>query len=238
MQTKYEKLLQGALQIKQPDAKEGLRVNIDTILLAHFTNCKKSEKILELGCAHGAISLILAKREMSVTGVDIEPKLIELAKENACLNNLKIDFITADFRKHRQLWKAQSFDRIVVNPPYYEHTQTSRLSPSKARAAACQGTECTLEDVVTAARYLLKNRGKLDLIMTAERTAELFALLENSGFSVKTVRFVHPKPKSNASVVLIEAVRAAKRGVKLLAPLFVLDESSKETKEMLENYNL
>jgi len=235
---KFEDLLCGALKIKQPAAKEGLRVNIDTILLSHFTQPKQGEKIIELGCAHGAIALILAKRGFDITAIDIQPKLIELAKENARYNALSVQFQTADIRAYRQLWQAQSFDRVVVNPPYYEAASSSQISPSKALAVALQGVSCTLEDVVKATRHLLKNRGKLDIIMTAARTAELFAQLENSNISVKTVRFVYPKPKSEASVVLVEAMRSAKCGVKILPPLFVLDEKGKETKEMLENYNL
>lgn len=234
---KFEELLQGALKIRQPSAKEGLRVNIDTILLSHFTRPKRGEKIMELGCAHGAIALILAKRGFNVTAIDIEPKLIELAKQNAAYNGLNVLFQAADLREYRQ-WAAQSFDRVVVNPPYYETRSGSQTSPSKARAAACQGTECSLCDVIAASRHLLKNRGKLDLVMTATRTAELFALLESSNLSVKAARFVYPKPQAEASVVLVEAVRSAKCGMKILPPLFVLDENGKETDEMLENYRL
>ena len=235
---KYEELLRGALKIRQPDAKEGLRVNIDTILLAHFVSPKKDEKILELGCAHGAISLILAKRGFAVKGIDIQPHLIELAKENAAFNGISAEFETADLREYKKIAAPQSFDRVVVNPPYFEAASSSRVSPSSAVASARQGTDCSLEDVVSASRYLLKNRGRLDIIMAAQRSAELFALLENSRIGVKKVRFVYPKPRSEASVVLIEAVRAAKKGTSVLPPLFVLDADGKETEEMLENYSL
>ncbi|MFA7207982.1 MAG: methyltransferase domain-containing protein, partial [Synergistaceae bacterium] len=84
-----EDLLRGELKIKQPLENEGPRVNIDTILLAHFTKPKKGEKILEIGCAHGAVSLILAKRGHTVEGVDIQSHLIEMAGENAAENGLE-----------------------------------------------------------------------------------------------------------------------------------------------------
>ncbi len=235
---KYEELLRGALKIRQPEAQNGLRVNIDTILLAHFTQPKKGEKILELGCAHGAISLILAKRGFDVTGIDIQPHLIELAKENAEFNGINAVFKTADLREYKKLWAAQSFDRIVVNPPYFEADASSEISPSPAIASARQGTDCNLENIAAAARYLLKNKGKLDIIMTASRVAELFELLERNNTSVKKIRFVHPKYCSEASVVLVEAVRAAKKGNFVMPPLFVLDADGKETKEMFENYLL
>ena len=49
MEVKTEELLRGALRIIQPDEKSGPRVNVDTILLANFTNPKAGERILEIG---------------------------------------------------------------------------------------------------------------------------------------------------------------------------------------------
>ena len=99
-------LINGALRLVQPDEKSGLRVNVDTILLAHFARPKAGERILEIGCAHGAISLILAKRGtllsprgFDVTGVDIRPDLVELARANAESNGLKAEFVAADVRE-------------------------------------------------------------------------------------------------------------------------------------------
>ena len=135
-------LVNGALRLVQPDEKSGLRVNVDTILLAHFARPKAGERILEIGCAHGAISLILAKRGtllsprgFDVTGVDIRPDLVELARANAESNGLKAEFVAADVREYKKIAPAQSFDRIVVNPPYDE-AESSRRSPSDGRAAA------------------------------------------------------------------------------------------------------
>ena len=155
-----EDLLRGVLKIKQPGEKEGPRVNLDTILLAHYARPKKREKILEIGCAHGAVSLILAKRGHSIEGVDIQPHLVEMAAENAAANGLEASarFYTGDIRLHRTIWEAQSYDRIVVNPPYFGPESGDR-SPSKAIATAMNGSECTLDDLVRACRYLLKNRG-------------------------------------------------------------------------------
>ncbi|MFA6977238.1 MAG: methyltransferase domain-containing protein [Mesotoga sp.] len=232
-----EDLLRGELKIKQPLENEGPRVNIDTILLAHFTKPKKGEKILEIGCAHGAVSLILAKRGHIVEGVDIQPHLIEMAAENAVENGLedKAKFYTGDIRDHRKIWEAQSFDRVAVNPPYFEKNSGS-VSPSTALATALNGLNCTLEDLVQACRYLLKNKGYLDIVIHAGRTGELIALLDKYNIAPKKLRTVHPRPGAEASVVLIEAVRASKHGLRIEAPLFVLDEEGKETPQLLEAY--
>lgn len=233
-----EDLLRGALRIRQPDAKEGLRVNIDTILLAHFTKPERAEKIIELGCAHGAISLILARRGLTVEGIDIQGHLVKMAAENASENGLadNAKFYRADLREYRKNWAAQSYDRVVVNPPYDEPC-SSKVSPSRAVAAAMQGTMCTLDNAVAAAHWLLKNKGRLDIVMRAGRLCELMNLLRKYSLEPKIMMCVHPKPSLGASVVLIEAMRAAKKGMRILRPLFILDDDGRETQEMLENYN-
>ncbi len=232
-----EDLLRGVLKIKQPSDNEGPRVNLDTILLAHFTRPKKGERVLEIGCAHGAVSLILAKRGHMVEGVDIQPHLVEMAQENAAGNGLdeKAKFYTGDIRDHRKIWEAQSFERVVVNPPYFEKKSGS-ISPSAALATALNGLDCTLEELVQACRYLLKNKGYLDIVIHAGRVGELLALLDKYNIAPKKFRSVHPRPGAEASVVLIEAVRASKHGLRIEAPLFVLDEAGKETVPLLEAY--
>ncbi len=228
-------LLNGALRLVQPDEKNGLRVNVDTILLADFAKPKHGERILEIGCAHGAVSLILAKRGFDVTGVDIRSDLIELARENAALNSLDAKFLTADVREHKKIARAQSFDRIVVNPPYDE-SENSRISPSEGRAAAMHGSCCTLEDIIKAAHYLLKNRGRLDIVMRADRTGSLFALLDGYKTPPKIMRCVHPKPDAPASVALVEAMRSGGRGLVIRPPLFIRGADGEETSELREAY--
>lgn len=237
MKKDQEDLLKGFLSIIQPAENEGPRVNLDTVLLAHFTKPGKREKILEIGCAHGAVSLILAKRGFNVEGVDIQPHLTEMAEENARLNGLeeKTKFYTGDIRNHRKIWEAQCFDRIVVNPPYFE-SKSGTVSPYVALAAALNGTECTLEDVVLTCRYLLKNKGHLDIVVHSARIGELFALLDKYNIAPKKIMSVHPRPGAEASVALVEAVRASKHGLRIEAPLFVLDENGVETPQLLEAY--
>lgn len=235
---KMEDLLYGVLKIKQPDEKSGLRVNLDTVLLAHFAKPRRGERILEIGCAHGAISLILAKRGHNVEGIDVQPHLIALANENAEFNGLSgfAKFETADVRDYKR-WPAQSFDRIVVNPPYDE-PRRSNASPSDARATALHGAACILSDIATAARYLLKNRGHLDLIMRANRLGELFALLDAGNIAPKVMQSVHPKPGADATVVLVEAMRAASSGLIVKPPIFVKDAQGNDTPELLAAYRI
>ena len=228
-------------------------MNVDTILLAHYARLRGGIRAVEFGCAHGAVSLIIARRlkdgrEASgragapfwpIDAFDINPSLIGLAKENAALNGLsgEVNFFTADLRECRDNFEAGSYDAVVMNPPYDEPDK-SRPSPVGAMASALHWASCCLADVVGAARYLLKNGGKFFLVMRAKRTAELFSLLNQSNVRPKRLRVVHPRPGRAASVVLVEAVRASGDGLVIEPPLFILGSDGKYTPDLLEAYRL
>lgn len=76
-------------------------------------------KILEIGTGSGCISAAIAVNcECSVTAIDISAEAVDLAKENAALNNLngKVQFITRDFFDPGLTFEG--YDIIVSNPPY------------------------------------------------------------------------------------------------------------------------
>lgn len=56
----------------------------------------KGKRVLDLGCGTGLFSVILAKREGIVEGIDISPVAIEIAKKRAIVNKVSSDVI--DFK--------------------------------------------------------------------------------------------------------------------------------------------
>lgn len=241
-------ILFGALRIYQPDENSGPRVNVDTVLLADFARFSPRARVLEMGCAHGAISLILAKRRAlsgkpagapRIEGIDINEALIRMASENATINALADDtfFSVRDLRDCRKDYKPETFDVVVMNPPYDEPGR-SRPSPREPLASAMHGSECTLLDAVATAKYLLRNGGRFFLVMRAQRAGELFALLDERNVKPKRVRFVHPKPDRDASVVLVEAVRAAGSGLVVEPPIYIYGDDGAYTEPLLAAYRL
>ena len=247
METTLDDLLHGELKIHQPLIDYGPRVNIDTILLAHYVRMKARDRVLELGCAHGAVSLILARRRSlerqddrgTIEGMDIQEDLLALATRNAALNNLQrlVAFKTGDLRKSRDLFPPQVYDVIVMNPPYDEIGKSQRHL-SSAMATALHGEQCALCDVIAAAGYLLKNKGRLFLVMRAKRLGELFSLMDQYNVRPKRFRTVHPKQGCAASVVLVEGVRASGDGVIVESPLFVQGEDGAYTADLEAAYLL
>ncbi|HPD97553.1 MAG TPA: methyltransferase domain-containing protein [Synergistales bacterium] len=239
MKTTRDAILYGELVMDQP--VDGPRVSVDTVLLSAWVNIKRNERVLELGSAHGAVSLLVARRfgYSFVEGLEIQKELVDIAIINAESNALadRVSFRQGDLRRVRDIYPAQSFDVIFVNPPYDE-AQRSRHSPSVSEAVARHGTECTLEDVVTASRYLLANRGRLFMILRAKRCPELISLLSRERIEAKRMRPVYPVPGREASVILVQASRASGKGMTLEPPLFIKDGDGNYTPELLDAYRI
>lgn len=241
-------ILYGALKMKQPRDGKGPRVNVDTVLLADFVRAAPSSRIIEMGCAHGAISLIIAKRRAllipdrslpPIDAFDIDEGLVALAQENAEMNDLAdaVRPFAADLREIKKTMRAEQYDVVIMNPPYGK-PGASRSGSNDTMARAMHGVACSLDDVVSAAKFLLKNRGRLFLVMRALRAAELISILEARNVRAKRLRAIHPKPDRAASSVLIEAVRDGGEGVTIEPPLYILGDDGNYTRELLDAYEI
>ena len=77
------------------------------------------KNVYDLYCGTGTISQVMAKSAKHVTGVEIVPESVDMAKENAALNGIKnCDFICGDvFDVLDKASMLESPDVIVVDPP-------------------------------------------------------------------------------------------------------------------------
>ena len=75
------------------------------------------KEILDIGTGSGCIAISLAKNlpNAKVSALDISSDAQEVARENAKLNNVNIEFIYADIFKYKS---DKMYDIIVSNPPY------------------------------------------------------------------------------------------------------------------------
>lgn len=76
----------------------------------------ENKTFLELGCGSGIISLLASKKKAIVTATDINQTALNYLANNASANNLAVATIYSDLFENLQ---NQSFDFIVINPPYY-----------------------------------------------------------------------------------------------------------------------
>ena len=85
-----------------------------------FSKDKTGLKILDIGTGSGNIPIALAKSlaDTKITAVDISAKALQVAKDNAILNNVEsgIEFIHSDVNKLQI--ESGLFDIVISNPPY------------------------------------------------------------------------------------------------------------------------
>jgi len=225
--------------IKLLQPLRGPRVNVDTVLLAGFSKVRRGERVCELGCAHGAVSLILAKRkEISVVGLDIQENLVHMAEKNRELNELsdRASFIHGDLREIHKILPPQGFDVIVANPPYGDPIR-HRTGNRSENVLARHGVVCSVEDVAEACRYLLGDKGRAYFVFAAERLVDFLCALRSRGVEPKALRAVHPRRGKDASVFLVKALRSASPGIRLLPPLRINDDGGNYTEDLLEFYS-
>ena len=84
-------------------------------------------KILDVGCGTGCIGLYIKYilPHADVTLCDISIEAAELAKENACLLNLDVEFMVMDMQNI-----IDTYDVIISNPPYITKEDMERLDSS------------------------------------------------------------------------------------------------------------
>ena len=80
---------------------------------------QNSKKILDLYCGIGVSTLLLAQKGKEVIGIEVNPTSIELAKENAQLNNLSHTSFLCSSAEDSTAKHIDSLrpDAILVNPP-------------------------------------------------------------------------------------------------------------------------
>ena len=80
----------------------------------------RSLSILDIGTGSGCIPITL-KTELPtcrISACDVSIEAIEIAAENAVLNDVEIDFFQLDILDKREWGSLENFDIIVSNPPY------------------------------------------------------------------------------------------------------------------------
>ena len=126
----------------------------------------------------------------------------------------------------KNMYTSDSVDVITCNPPYFKYSSTSNINEDEHKVIARHEKMITLDDILSLARYLLKNNGCIVMVHRTDRLIEIINAFQKYGLEVKKIRFVYPRINSESNMVLIEGRKNGKVGLKLLPPLYVHDNNN------------
>ena len=224
----------------------------DSVFLANMAKLSPSDAVLDLGCGSGILStLALVKKHVKkAVGIELQPRVADMARDSAIQNGLqdKFEVICADVKDIRSILKAESFDKVLCNPPYFTNSGNSgqksvsdegndalNINAKTGKSVSRTESTATLEDFVKGASYALRFGGDAWFVIKADRMASLIYSLKSYNLEPKEATLIYPKPTSDVDVVIIKARKGAKEGLKI-SPFFVTDDNGEYTDKYKETY--
>jgi tRNA1(Val) A37 N6-methylase TrmN6 len=217
-------LLGGRVTLRQPVT--GYRVAIDPVMLAAATEPAKGSRAADLGCGVGAALLCLGRRrpDLSLVGLEISPRLVQLARENVVANGFaeRAEIVQGDVRAPPRALAPNIFDAVMINPPYLETARADPPPQADKRRAMVEDGGDGLVRWVTAALRLLRPKGSLVVIQRADRLDDLLIAIAGRAGEI-VVYPLWPKMGGAATRVIVRG-RKGMRGAMRLDHGLVLHE--------------
>ncbi len=226
MTTTVDAFLGGRITLEQPVS--GFRAGLDSVMLAAAVPARAGDAVLELGSGTGAAALCLMARVggLRLTGLEIQDEIAALARANAARNKSAATFLTADVERPPGGLEPQSFDQVMMNPPFFVEGPAD-ISPDPARRTAMSADPDLIPRWVAAARRYLKPQGYFTAIIPSERLPALLGALAK-GFGAVAIIPLWPEAGAVARRLIVTA-KLGSRAPLQLRPGLVLHESGRNT---------
>lgn len=219
---------------------ETFSYGVDAVLLADYCKASPDEKLLDLGSGNGAVALIAIGKydAASVTGIEVQERMVKLARESAAYNHLedRLNFLQGDVLAIDKLVSAATFDAVLCNPPYAEAGR-GPVSGKETSYIARHETTASLADFVRAGAYALKPGGRFVMVHRPSRLPDLFEAMRACGLEPKRMRLVVPKPGAPPNIVLVSATKGGGKELLVDPVLCVRSEDGSYSEEIQKIYN-
>lgn len=184
----------------------------DSVFLANMAKLSPRDSVLDLGCGSGILAtLALIKRGVKrAVGIDVNPRICDMAKRSAQMNGLDLEIIVGDVKDINKYLSAESFDKVLCNPPYF--ASSSKAANGDTGLARSEST-ATLDDFVRSASYALRFGGDLYIVIKCARLQTLMSALAKYNLSAKEMILIYPKLSKGADAAIIGARKGGKEGL-------------------------
>ena len=191
------------------------------------------KNIVDFGTNNAAIPLLLSKRTpKKIIGIEIQDEAVDLARRNVEMNDLndQIEIVHVDIKDVvKELPKAQL---IVCNPPFFEVGENSNLNDNEYLTIARHEIKIDLEGIISAAAYLLDNKGRFAIVHRPDRMIDILNIMQKYDIEPKRIRFVYPKMNRDSHVLLVEGMYKGKKGLKIEPPLYAHNDDGSYSNEV------
>ena len=218
---RQDDFLGGRVKIWQPQS--GYRAGMDAVLMAASCPAKSSQKILDVGCGAGTVALCLAARvpDLELWGIERQPDMAELARQNGQTAGLTV--VTGDITTPPSEVSGQTFDHVLLNPPYFRRDR-SPSAPDAGREAA-MGEDTPLADLISASARRLHPKGTLTMVHRADRVPDILSAAAASKLGGVTLLPLSPRVGRAARLILWSATKGSRAPFTLL-PTVILHQGA------------
>ena len=199
---------------------EGFCFGSDAVELANFVPVatRFSASACDLGAGNGIISVLLAaKKNYTVTAVEIQNSAAQLCEKNIELNGLagKITVVNAAMQDFCRAENKGVFDVTVCNPPYEPLCKGEQSLVDAVRTARFEEA-VTLQEVILTAAHLTKFGGKFYLVHKVERLSEVLRLCSEQLVEPKILQILRPASHKPPHLFLLQCTKNGKTGLRVL----------------------
>ncbi|APP09896.1 methyltransferase [Lactobacillus delbrueckii subsp. delbrueckii DSM 20074 = JCM 1012] len=202
-------------QLKIIQDGQSFAFSLDTLLLAYWAKeaIKNRSKVVELCSGNAAASLYMAAfNKAHYDDVELQEDMVSKARRSVELNDMQ-DRITVhqgNVKDAGSFLRKDSYDVVVVNPPYFKAPAGHKLNSDRSKAIARHELEINLEEIIAVSAGLLKMKGKMFMVHRPERLGEIINYGFKHDLAVKTVQPFVSRRGQDANLVIVEAVRSGK----------------------------
>ena len=167
--------------IPRPETEELVRLMLKEDL--------DGKEILDIGTGSGCIAISLAKSlpNAKVSALDISEETLKVARENAKINNVDINFINADIFDYQT---DKKYDIIVSNPPYVIESEKRLMKrnvveyePKQALFVTDDNPLLYYKVILNFSKTYLNKNGKIYIEINENYKDEIMELVNNYGYS-------------------------------------------------------
>ena len=219
----------GAFHLVQP-AMKGHRSGVDAMILASSVPNGFSGRLADLGSGAGAAGLAVAARckDARATLIERSGFMLNFAHKsvNHPLNTAlrdRVDILEADVSLTGKARASaglidNSFDYVIMNPPFNEASDRSTPDPLKAEAHVMP--EGMFDQWLRTASALLRPGGGVSIIARPASLAPILEALERRFGGLKIIPIL-PRPDAAAIRIVITGIRGSRAGLSLMPALIL-----------------